>query len=116
MTTTRHINVNTFFMPSPTQSWAGLWSHPRSTGQTYNKLKFWLDLAKQAEAGLLDCIFIADALGVPDVFGGSPDAAIRSGAHFPANDPMVLIAAMASVTRNVTFGVTGNTSYEPPYL
>lgn len=116
MTSKRHIAVNAFYMASPTQSWAGMWPHPRSTGPDYNKLKFWIDLAKRAEAGLLDCIFVADALGVPDVYGGSPDAAIRSGAHFPANDPMLLIPVMASVTQHLTFGVTGNTSYEPPYL
>ena len=116
MTPQRQIAVNAFYMASPTQSWAGMWPHPRSTGADYNKLKFWVDLAKQAENGLLDCIFVADALGVPDVFGGSPDAAIRSGAHVPANDPMLLIPIMASVTRHLSFGVTGNTSYEPPYL
>jgi FMN-dependent oxidoreductase (nitrilotriacetate monooxygenase family) len=112
----RQVHLNAFYMASPAQSWAGMWPHPRSTGADYNKLQFWTSLAKQAEAGLLDCIFIADALGVPDVYGGAPDAAIRSGAHFPANDPMPLIPAMASVTRHLTFGVTGNTSYEPPYL
>lgn len=112
----REIHLNAFYMASPAQSWAGMWPHPQSTGADYNKLQFWVDLAKQAEAGLLDCIFMADALGVPDTYGASPDAAIRSGGHFPANDPMMLIPIMASVTKHITFGVTGNTSYEPPYL
>lgn len=116
MTSQRHIAINAFYMASPTQSWAGMWPHSRSTGADYNKLKFWIDLAKQAESGLIDCVFVADALGVPDTYGGTPDAAIRSGAHFPANDPMLLIPVMASVTRHLTFGVTGNTTYEPPYL
>jgi long-chain alkane monooxygenase len=116
MTSQRHIAINAFYMASPTQSWAGIWPHPQSTGADYNKLKFWIDLAKQTESGLIDCVFLADALGVPDTYGGAPDAAIRSGAHFPANDPMLLISAMASVTRHITFGVTGNTTYEPPYL
>ncbi len=112
----REIHLNAFYMASPTQSWAGLWPHPKSNGVNYNKLDFWVDLAKQAESGLLDCIFMADALGVPDIYGAGPDAAIRSGAHFPANDPMMLIPIMASVTKHITFGVTGNTSYERPYL
>jgi FMN-dependent oxidoreductase (nitrilotriacetate monooxygenase family) len=116
MTSQRHIAINAFYMASPTQSWAGMWPHSRSTGADYNTLKFWIDLAKQAESGLIDCVFVADALGVPDTYGGNPDAAIRSGAHFPANDPMLLIPVMASVTRHLTFGVTGNTTYEPPYL
>jgi long-chain alkane monooxygenase len=112
----RELAFNAFFMASPTQSWAGLWSHPKSNGLDYLKLSFWTDLARQAESGLLDCIFLADGLGVLDVYRGTPDATIRSGAMFPAADPMMLISAMAAVTKNVSFGITGNTTYEAPYL
>jgi long-chain alkane monooxygenase len=112
----RELAINAFFMASPTQSWPGLWTHPESNGPDYMKLSFWTDLARQAESGLLDCIFLADGLGVLDVYGGKPDATIRSGAMFPAADPMMLISAMAAVTGNVSFGITGNTTYEPPYL
>ena len=54
-------------------------------------------------------------LGVYDVFGGSPDAALRNATQTPANDPLLLIPAMAAVTENLGFGVTSNLSYEPPY-
>lgn len=65
---------------------------------------------------MLDGIFLADGLGVLDVYEGRPDAVMRSGAMFPANDPMMLLPTMAAVTRNLCFGVTANTTSEPPYL
>jgi long-chain alkane monooxygenase len=34
----------------------------------------------------------------------------------PVNDPMLLVPAMAAVTSDIGFGVTSNTTYEPPYL
>ena len=54
-------------------------------------------------------------LGVYDVYGSSPDAALRNAAQTPGNDPLLLIPAMAAVTENLGFGVTSNLSFEPPY-
>lgn len=112
----KQLLANAFHMASPSQSWGGLWAHPESNAQNYTELGFWQDLARTAERGLLDGIFFADTLGTPEVYEGKPDAVIRSGTMFPAYDPMMLISAMASVTENLGFGITGNTSYEPPYL
>lgn len=112
----KQILINAFYMASPAQAWSGLWAHPRSEGARYNKLGFWLDLARTAEDGLIDGIFLADTLGVNDVYQGKPDAVMRSGGMFPSNDPMMLIPAMAAVTSHLCFGVTANTTYEPPYL
>ncbi|WP_156677701.1 LLM class flavin-dependent oxidoreductase [Sphingomonas profundi] len=112
----KQIMTNAFYMATPAQSWAGLWAHPNANGQHYNDLEFWTDLAKTAERGLIDGIFLADGLGANDVYEGRPDAVMRSGTMFPINDPMLLIPAMAAVTRHLCFGVTANTIYEPPYL
>jgi FMN-dependent oxidoreductase (nitrilotriacetate monooxygenase family) len=112
----RELYFNAFYMASPAQSWAGLWAHPRADGDQYNKVRFWVDLARRAESGLLDGIFLADTLGVNDVFEGTPDASMRSGAMFPTNDPNLVISAMAAVTENLCFGITGNTTYDQPYL
>ena len=94
---------------------AGLWTHPRDRTADYNRLPYWIDLAKTLERGRFDGLFLADVLGVYDVFGGSPDAALRNATQTPANDPLLLISAMAAVTENLGFGVTSNLSYEPPY-
>jgi len=46
---------------------------------------------------------------------GSPDAAIAHAVQVPVNDPLMLIPAMAYVTRNLGFGVTCTVAYEHPY-
>src|SRR5438034_604488 len=93
----------------------GLWTHPRDRTAEYNRLPYWIDLAKTLERGRFDGLFLADVLGVYDVFGGSPDAALRNATQTPANEPLMLIPAMAAVTKHLGFGVTSNLSFEPPY-
>ncbi|NHO33876.1 NtaA/DmoA family FMN-dependent monooxygenase [Acetobacter sp. LMG 1636] len=94
---------------------SGLWRHPRDRSADYRKLGYWTDLARLLEKGLFDGLFLADVLGVYDVYGGSPDAALRNAAQVPVNDPAMLISAMAAVTSDLGFGLTSTLSYEPPY-
>ncbi|MFG1301442.1 LLM class flavin-dependent oxidoreductase [Xanthobacter sp. V3C-3] len=111
----RELRLNTFQMAAPSHNWSGLWRHPRDTQATYNTLSYWTDLARTAERGLLDGIFIADVFGLYDVFGGSGDTALASGAQAPSADPIIPISAMAHVTRHIGFGVTANLTYEHPF-
>ncbi|MFT4183562.1 MAG: LLM class flavin-dependent oxidoreductase [Rhizobium sp.] len=94
----------------------GLWTHPRDTSLTYTDLDYWVDFARTAERGKLDGIFLADIVGVYDVYKGSPETSIRTGAQIPVNDPIIPLSAMAYATRHLGFGVTVNTTYEPPFL
>jgi alkanesulfonate monooxygenase len=93
----------------------GMWTHPRDRSRHYNQIGYWLDLARTLERGRFDGLFLADVLGVYDVYQGSPDAALRNGMQIPVGDPMLLIPAMATVTEHLGFGVTGTLSFEPPY-
>lgn len=92
----------------------GLWRHPRDHSSEFNKLEYWQNVARTAERGLFDGIFLADVTGVYDVFGGNPDAALRAATQVPANDPFMIVPVMAAVTENLCFGVTGSIPYEPP--
>ena len=94
----------------------GLWTHPRDRSGGYTSLDHWVELAKLLERGLFDGLFLADVLGVYDVFGASPEAAIRHAVQVPVNDPLLLVPAMAHATTHLGFGVTANLSYEPPYV
>ncbi|WP_188052185.1 LLM class flavin-dependent oxidoreductase [Aureimonas fodinaquatilis] len=111
----KELRINTFQMCAPIHNWAGLWRLPGDRAVDYNKLDYWTDMAQTAERGLLDAIFIADVFGVYDVYGGSPDAALRAGAQIPNMDPVVPVSAMAHVTRNIGFGITANLSFEHPF-
>jgi FMN-dependent oxidoreductase (nitrilotriacetate monooxygenase family) len=93
----------------------GLWRHPRDRSTEYTSLRYWQDVARTLERGRFDGVFLADVAGVYDVFAGSPDAALRSATQVPANDPFVLVPAMAAATTHLGFGITGSIPYEPPY-
>lgn len=111
----KQLRINSFQMCAPIHNWAGLWRMPGDVAVDYNKLSYWTDIAKTAERGFLDAIFIADVFGVYDVYGASPDAALRAGTQLPSMDPTIPISAMAHVTEHLGFGVTANLTYEHPY-
>lgn len=109
------IRLNAFAMNCVAHQSPGLWTHPRDRSSDYTRLSYWTDLAKTLERGRFDGLFLADVLGVYDVFGNSPDAALRNAAQVPVGDPLLLVSAMAAVTQHLGFGVTCTLSYEPPY-
>lgn len=115
MTSPKQLRFNAFNMTAPSHNWAGLWSHPRDASIDYNTLDYWTDFAKTAERGLLDGIFLADVFGVYDVFGDSPDTAIRHGVQIPSADPTLFVSAMALVTKHLGFGITANMTLDHPY-
>ncbi|MBB3463314.1 LLM class flavin-dependent oxidoreductase [Rhizobium sp. BK377] len=94
----------------------GMWTHPRDRSVNYTDLDYWAEFARTAEHGKLDGVFLADIVGVYDVYKGSPAPVIETGAQIPVNDPLMPISAMAYVTEHLGFGVTVNTTYEPPFL
>ncbi|MCU1733170.1 MULTISPECIES: LLM class flavin-dependent oxidoreductase [unclassified Pseudomonas] len=94
----------------------GLWTHPRDTSSEYKTLEYWTELAKLLERGLFDGLFLADIVGVYDVYQQSVDVPLKESIQLPVNDPLLLVSAMAAVTRNLGFGLTANLTYEPPYL
>jgi long-chain alkane monooxygenase len=111
----KQMRFNAFSMNCVGHQSQGLWRHPRDRSTEYTSIGHWTDLARTLERGRFDALFLADVLGVYDVFGDSPDAALRAGAQIPANDPLLVVPVMASVTEHLGFGVTGITSFEPPY-
>ena len=94
----------------------GLWRHPECQAHRYKELGYWLETAKTLESGYFDGLFIADALGVLDTFGGTIDLPLRHGVQTPCIDPLLAISAMATVTQHLGFAVTISTTYEQPYL
>ncbi len=110
----KEIRLNAFDMNCVVHQSPGLWRHPRDRSRDYRRLQPWIDLARTLERGLFDGLFLADVLGVYDVYGGGPDAALAHAAQAPVNDPLLLVPAMAAATTHLGFGVTVTLSYEPP--
>jgi FMN-dependent oxidoreductase (nitrilotriacetate monooxygenase family) len=93
----------------------GLWTHPDDRADGYNTLEYWTDLAGILERGKFDALFLADVLGIYDVYKGSASTALEHAVQVPVNDPLMVIPAMALVTEHLAFGVTCALSYELPY-
>lgn len=113
----KELLLNAFVMTTPGHLSPGLWKHPRNQTENYNKLTFWTSLAQKLDAAGFHAMFIADTLGPYDVYKGpaNVDPALASGAQFPVNDPLYAVPAMAAATKNLIFGVTASTTYDPPY-
>lgn len=112
----RPMILNAFETNAPGHMPPGLWTHPDDESFNYLTIEHWTRLAKLLERGCFDGLFLADVLGTLDIYGGNADATLKAGAWTPGNDPMMLIPAMAAATTDLGFGVTGNLSYEPPFL
>jgi long-chain alkane monooxygenase len=112
----REIRLNAFDMACVGHIQHGLWTHPRDRSADYTSLDHWVGLARMLERGLFDGLFLADVLGVYDVYGGNPDAALAGAVQIPLLDPTALVPAMAQATTHLGFGVTANLAYEPPFL
>jgi FMN-dependent oxidoreductase (nitrilotriacetate monooxygenase family) len=112
----RHLILNAFDTNAVGFTPPGQWRDKRDQAMRYTSMAHWANLARILERGLFDGIFFQDLVGVLDVYGGNADASIRSASYFPQNDPLMIIPIMAFVTEHLGFGVTGNLSYEDPYL
>ncbi|KAF7560381.1 hypothetical protein G7046_g3766 [Stylonectria norvegica] len=95
--------LNAFSMSSPTHVAADI--------------QYWIDLAKVLD-GNFHALFLADMLGIYDVYKGPGNIkeVLPGAAQFPISDPSLPIAAMASVTTSLSFGITASTTYEQPFL
>ncbi|WP_205206834.1 LLM class flavin-dependent oxidoreductase [Asaia sp. As-1742] len=109
------ILINAFDMACISHQASGLWRHPDDQASRYKTISYWTELAKTLERGLFDGLFIADVLGIYDVYGGNSQAALRNASQVPVNDPSLIIAAMAAVTTHLGFGLTATLSFEHPY-
>lgn len=112
----KEILVNAFNMNSVGHINHGLWTHPRDRSSDYHRLDYWTKLAATLERGLFDGLFLADIVGVYDVYQQSVDLTLRESIQLPVNDPLMLVSAMAAVTKGLGFGVTVNVQAEEPYI
>lgn len=110
----RQLCLNAFAMNCVGHQSHGLWRHPRDRSADYKHSRHWVEIARLLEKGKFDGIFFADVVGVYDVYGGSPDTALREAAQVPTNDPLLIIPAMADATEHLSFAVTVNLTQEAP--
>ncbi|RDW74813.1 bacterial luciferase-like protein [Coleophoma cylindrospora] len=117
MAPNKQIHMN-FFDMACTGSHMGIgeWKNPKDNSRTKDTIEYYTNLAKLAEKGKLTSIFFADTYAVHDTYEGKADASFRGGHAAGQLDPVVMASAMTAVTKSVSVGITGSTTYIPPYL
>src|SRR6516162_5551561 len=98
---TKEIRLNAFDMNCVGHIQHGMWTHPRDRSTEYNTIRYWQDLARLAERGKFDGIFLADIVGVYDVYRGGPAPSIVDAVQIPVNDPMMVVPVMAAARWSV---------------
>ncbi len=112
---TKQISFNLFEMNCVGHISHGLWAHPENTRHRFNDIDFWIEEAKLLEEGLFDSVFLADVIGTYDGYRNGPETALIESVQIPSNDPLLVIPAMAAVTKHLGFAATFSTTYEPPF-
>ncbi|MGI9478913.1 MAG: LLM class flavin-dependent oxidoreductase [Hyphomicrobiaceae bacterium] len=82
------------------------WRHPKATGLAMTDLRYLTEVARKAEQGLFDSVFLADALSLwADV------------ARAPHNwlEPITALAALAGATERIGLIATASTTYSEPF-
>lgn len=111
----KRIYLNAFDMNCVAHQSPGLWVHPEDQSHRYNDIDYWVELAQILEKGWFDGLFIADVIGIYDVYGGDKTVTVREATQVPVNDPVMLVSAMARATEHLGFGITCSTTFEHPY-
>ncbi|CAK3773744.1 Dimethyl-sulfide monooxygenase [Lecanosticta acicola] len=112
----KQVILNAFAMSTIGHMSPGQWKDPKDRSAESRKLSYWTDLAKILEKGDITALFLADTTGYYETYEGKADECVRRAAQFPVTDPTIPISAMAAVTKNLGFGVTASTTFEPPFL
>ena len=106
---------NAFEMMTTVHQSPGMWTRPEDRSGRYTDLEEWQHLVRVLEQGKFDGLFIADIIGVYDVYRGSPDAALSTSSQIPIADPMVLISGLAAVTEHLGLAFTSGIMQSHPY-
>jgi FMN-dependent oxidoreductase (nitrilotriacetate monooxygenase family) len=104
------MRLGAFFMP--TGHHVTSWRHPEAQADAGVNFPHYVEIARTAERGLFDMIFLADSVTVRS---GHVDAVSRSAQYIANFEPLTLLSALAAVTSHIGLVATATTSYNEPY-
>lgn len=96
----------------PTGNHLAAWLHPEATIDAGTNVGHYIDLARTAERGKFDLLFLADAVATRS---GDMAALRRWPQYMCFFDPLTLLAALATATSRIGLVATATTSYNEPY-
>ena len=89
------------------------WRHPGSQIDSGVNIDHYIEVAKTAERGLFDQVFVADS---PGLWHRGGDESLSRQGRVSYFEPVTLWAALSAVTQHIGFVATASTTYEDPYL
>ena len=96
----------------PTGNHLAAWLHPDAAIDAGTNVQHYIDLARTAERGKFDLLFLADAVATRS---GDMAALRRWPQYMCFFDPLTLLPALAAVTSRIGLVATATTSYNEPY-
>ena len=109
-TAKRQMRLGAFF--NPTGHHVASWRHPDAQADAGINLRHYAEIARTAERGRFDMIFLADNLCVREA---DPEALSRSAQYIANFEPLTLLSALAMVTSRIGLVATASTSYNEPF-
>ncbi|MEA2769591.1 MAG: hypothetical protein QOD93_2553, partial [Acetobacteraceae bacterium] len=82
------------------------WRHPDASSLPLTDIGYYTDIARKAEIGLFDSIFLADSLGVGEDVAKAPRTWL---------EPITTLAALAGATSRIGLIATCSTTYTEPF-
>jgi len=111
----RPLHFAAFVMNTASHITHGLWRDPAGQQIDFDDLNVWVSLAKKLEAGGFDAIFFADVVGLYGDYDGGWEHHAKLGLQIPSNDPLVILAALATHTEHLGLAFTAGPIQEPPF-
>lgn len=106
---TRQMHLCAFIMA--TGHHVASWRMPDVPLERGANFRYWADLARLAERGKLDAIFLYDGAAISN----TPIAPMSRGDRATFFDPTVLLSALAVSTERIGLVATASTTYDQPY-
>src|SRR6201996_9738587 len=109
-TQTRRMNLGAFV--HETGQHVAAWRHPGAYAESGTVFAQAMEVAKTAERGKFDLLFLADSAAVS--VHGSPESRGRMGKTVKF-EPITILSALAAVTSNLGLVATVSSTYAEPY-
>src|SRR3978361_1614447 len=100
----RHLHLNLFIHGRGHHEAA--WRHSDASPLPLTDIRYYTDVARKAEAGLFDSIFLADSLAVGEDVANAPRTWL---------EPLTRLAPLAGVTSRIGLIATCSTTYTEPF-
>lgn len=91
----------------------GSWRHPEVRPGGSSEFECFLDVVRTAENAKFDMVFLADGIGIRS--NDEPKGSLARSRQNVELEPLTLLSALASMTRNIGLVATASTTYNEPY-